>query len=168
MSKGESHTAAEIAEVWISYHLWSATQDAVSHRMRFTCIVAMSLSFVGCGGSSTSPSRFGVITTIRYERVYQTSGDTGVRMLINVSLPAHKNIPFCFPVQQSATTFVCESLNWQIDEGEDATVWVEDPAVSHPAARRIFINGKELTRIDAFANGVESARLNWTASGGFQ
>lgn len=140
----------------------------LQHRMRFTCILGIALTSAGCGGSTTSPTRFGVISTIRYERVYETDRDAGSRMLINVSLPAHKNIPFCMPVQQSATTFVCQSLNWEVDEGEDATVWVDDPAVSHAVARRIFINGKELTRVDAYANGVESARLNWTAANGFQ
>lgn len=136
--------------------------------MRSTCVLGLLVAVAGCGGSTTSPSQFGVVTTIRYERVYETTADTGSRMLINVSLPAHKNIPFCMPVQQGATTFVCDSLNWQVDQGEDATVWVDDPALSHGAARRIFINGKELTRIDVYANGVESARLNWTASGGFE
>jgi hypothetical protein len=137
--------------------------------MRSTRILCLILALTSCGGSATSPSRrFGVITTIRYERVYDTSGSTGSRMLINASLPAHKNIPFCMPVQQGPTTFVCDSLNWEVDEGENAAVWVDDPALSHGAARRIFINGKELTRIDAYANGVEFARLSWTASGGFQ
>ena len=136
--------------------------------MRSTCVPGLILALTSCGGSTTSPSRFGVITTIRYERVYETSGDTASRMLINVSLPAHKNIPFCMPVPQGPTTFVCDSLNWEVDQGENATVWVDDPALSHGAARRIFINGKELTRIDVYANGVESARLNWTPSGGFQ
>lgn len=136
--------------------------------MRSTPVLGLILVLAGCGGSTTSPSRFGVIATIRYERVYETSGDTGSRMLINASLPAHKNIPFCVPVQQNATTFVCDALNWEVDEGEDAAVWVDDPALSHGAARRIFINGHELTRIDVYANGVELARLSWTASGGFQ
>lgn len=136
--------------------------------MRSTCVLALILTLAGCGGSTTSPSPFGVITTIRYERVYETSRDNGARMMIEVSLPAHKDIPFCWPVQQSATTFVCDSLNWEVDPGESASVWVDDPALSHGAARRIFINGKELTRIDVYANGVESARLSWTASGGFQ
>ena len=136
--------------------------------MRSTCVLGVMLTLAGCGGSTTSPSAFGTITTIRYERVYETGGGGAARMLVNVSLPAHKSIPFCMPVQQDATTFVCESLNWQVDQGEDAAVWVDDPALSHDAARRIFINGKELTRIDSYANGVEFARFNWTAAGGFQ
>ena len=137
-------------------------------RMRSSCVAGVLLMLAGCGGSTTSPSAFGTITTIRYERVYETAGAGGARMLINVSLPNHKKIPFCMPVQQGAATFVCDSLNWQVDQGEDASVWVDDPALSHDAARRIFINGKELTRIDSYANGVESARFTWTANGGFQ
>jgi len=136
--------------------------------MRPNRVLAVTLLLVSCGGSATSPSSFGVITTIRYERVYEATGDTGSRMLINVSLPAHKSIPFCMPVRQGGTTFVCEALNWEVDQGENATVWVDDPALSHGAARRIFVNGKELTRIDASSNGVEIARLTWTAAGGFQ
>ena len=42
------------------------------------------------------------------------------------------------------------------------------PALGHGAARRIFVNGRELTRVATYANGTELASLNWTRSGGFQ
>lgn len=136
--------------------------------MRLAWLPALMIVLSGCGGASTSPTGFGVISTVRYERVYPPSGGTPHAMLINVSLPAHKSIPFCMPVQQTETTFACENLKWQVDDGEDATVWVDDPALGHGAARRIFVNGRELTRVATYANGTELASLNWTRSGGFQ
>lgn len=81
------------------------------------------------------PSKRAVITTIQYQRVYPAGNDNGQRMLINVSLPDSKKIPFCQPVQQTTTfPFVCNDLNWEIRPGEEAAIWVNDPALDRGVA----------------------------------
>jgi hypothetical protein len=32
----------------------------------------------------------------------------------------------------------------------------------------MFVNGRELTRVTTYSNGVEIAQLSWTPAGGFQ
>jgi len=131
-------------------------------------LICLLLGAVGCGGSATSPTPFGVITTIRYERVYATSADNGQRMIINVSLPARKDIPFCFPSQQSATTFACSDLNWEVDEGEDAVIWINDPLLNRGVANALFVNGVRITRVETLSTGSELGHLRWSKSRGFE
>ena len=135
------------------------------YRWPWFCLL---LAITHCGGSSTSPTPFGVITTIRYDRVYPPSDDNAGHMLINVSLPAEKSIPFCMPVQQSATTFVCDSLNWEVDEGEDAVIWINDPVLNRGVATTLLVNGVRVTRIEFLPNGSEMGHLRWTKSRGFE
>jgi hypothetical protein len=136
-------------------------------RVRSGCLVVL-LSCAGCGGSTTEPTSFGVITSVRYERVYTPGPDNGQRMLLNVSLPAQKTIPFCTAVQQTATTFGCDNLRWEVDQGEDAVIWINDPVLNRAVATKLFVNGIAVTRVETLSNGNELGHLRWSKSRGFE
>jgi hypothetical protein len=119
-----------------------------------------------CGGPATAPSQSVLLNTIEYQRVYAVSGsDNGQRMLINVSLPEHKTIPFCLPVQQTATSFVCSGLNWELSPGEEAVIFVNDPALNRVVATNVFVNSTRISRIETLSNGNELGRFHMTSSG---
>jgi hypothetical protein len=125
-------------------------------------------SVTACGGQATAPSR-ALITTIQYQRVYPvTDAENAGRMLINVDLPEHKAIPFCEPVQQSATSFVCNGLSWELSSGEEAAIFVNDPAVNRQVATTLFVNGTRISRIEVFSNGSEIGRFRLSSSGGIE
>jgi hypothetical protein len=131
--------------------------------MRFRWLLLCLTGVAACGGNATAPTNRAVITTIQYQRVYAVSGDdNGQRMLINVSLPASKTIPFCLPVQQTTTTFVCNDLNLEIKAGEEAVIWVNDPALNRGVATTLFVNGTRISRIEVLSNGNELGRFRLT------
>lgn len=132
--------------------------------------VLLSLAVIAaCGGPATAPSQSVLLTTIEYQRVYAVSGsDNGQRMLINVSLPEHKAIPFCEPIQQTATSFVCSGLTWELSVGEEAVISVNDPALNRGVATNVFVNGTRVSRIEMLSNGNELGRFHLTSSGRIQ
>ena len=139
--------------------------------MKLTCLIAASLmlaALVGCRGSSpTAPSSI-TLTTIRYQRAYAVVGDDGHKMTISVSLPATKQIPFCLPTQVDSSTFVCSNLNWTLDAGEEASIFIYDPAVERQVATTLFVNGYQVKRVTAGSNGIEVGSFHLTASGGIE
>ena len=68
--------------------------------MRSRWLLICLAGVAACGGQASAPTKSILLTTIQYQRVYAVSAsESGRRMLINVSLPEHKTIPFCEPVQ---------------------------------------------------------------------
>ena len=136
--------------------------------MRSRWVVLCLASVTACGGQPTAPTRV-VITTIEYQRVYAASGGgNGERMLINVSLPESKTIPFCTPVQQTTTSFVCTDLNWEIRKGEEASIWINDPVLNRGVATALFVNGTRISRVELLSNGNEIGRFRLSDSGRFE
>ena len=136
--------------------------------MRFLVVPFVLAGATACAGQPTAPSR-ALITTIQYQRIYPVTGaDSGGRMLINVSRPAHKDIPFCFPVPQTGTTFVCNDLNWEISAGEEAVIWVDDPALNRGVATTLLVNGMRISRIETQSNGNELGRFHLSTTGRFE
>ena len=128
--------------------------------MRSRWLLLCLIGVAACGGNATGPTNRAVITTIQYQRVYAVSGNgNSGRMLINVSLPASKAIPFCQPVQQTTTTFICNDLNWEITAGEEAVIWVDDPALNRGVATTLFVNGTRISRIEVLSTGNELGRF---------
>ena len=127
------------------------------------------MAVAACGGGATGPSSRFIITSIKYERVYAPSSVSGAyQMLINVSLPEHKTIPFCFPVQQSSSIYVCDGLSWELSAGEEAAIFVGDPALNRQVATSVFVNGIRITRVVAFSNGGEVGYFHLSGSGGLE
>ena len=90
-------------------------------------------------------------------------------MLISVSLREHKSIPFCIPVRQTATSFVCSGLSWELSAGEQAAISVVDPALNNrQVATTLFVNGTRITRISIAPNGFEVGAFHMSASGGLE
>jgi hypothetical protein len=136
--------------------------------MRARWLLLYLAAVTACGGQATAPSRV-VITTIEYQRVYTAAGGgNGERMLINVSLPESKSIPFCTPAQQTTTSFVCTGLNWEIRKGEEASIWVNDPVLNRGVATTLFVNGTPISRVEVLSNGNEMGRFRLSNSGRFE
>lgn len=131
------------------------------------CLGLASFLADSCGGP-TAPGHV-TITTIRYERVYQTVNTSDARILINVSIPSTKRIPFCFPEDRCGGMFVCEVLNESPEVGEDCSVFVNDPRLANTSvATSVFINNQRVTRVEKTPNGNELGRFRLYASGRLQ
>lgn len=136
--------------------------------MRFRWLLPGLIAVATCGGNATGPSDRVVITTIQYQRVYTAGDDNGQRMLINVSLPESKSIPFCQPVQQTTTTFVCSDLNWEIRAREEALIWVNDPLLNRGVATTVLVNGTRISRVEVLSTGSELGHFRLSNAGRFE
>ena len=164
--RGELQVSSQASIQQPLMRFYNGRQDAGGRANAF--LVASAL--VGCNsGVRRSCDRALAIAPAQYNRIPTCVCVVRQRQraanVINVSLPEHKTIPFCLPVQQTATSFVCSGLNWELSRGEEAVIFVNDPALNRVVATNVFVNGTRISRIETLSNGNELGRFHMTSSG---